>query len=122
MKVLLGVGGRPDSLTALSQVVERASTVGDELTVAVLDNPEADVDPDELTERVREELERVGADAEIRTVSGDPGSQLVQIAEAEGFDAIALGGGERTPMGKISVGSIAEFVVLNARTSVFLIR
>lgn len=122
MKVLLGVGGRPDSLTALSQVVERASAVGDELTVAVLDNPEADVDPDELTERVREELERVGADAEIRTVSGDPGSQLVQIAEAEDFDAIALGGGERTPMGKISVGSIAEFVVLNARTSVFLIR
>lgn len=122
MKVLLGVGGRPDSLTALSQVVERASTVGDALTVAVLDNPEADVDPTELTERVREELVRVGADAEIRTVSGDPGSQLVQIAESEDFDAIALGGGEQTPMGKISVGSIAEFVVLNARTSVFLIR
>lgn len=122
MKLLLGVGGSPDSLTALSQVVERASAVGDELTVAVLDNPESEVDIDELSDRVRAELDRVGADAEIRTVTGDPGSRLVEIAEAEGFDGIALGGGEQTPMGKISVGSIAEFVVLNARTSVFLIR
>ena len=122
MKVLLGVGGSPDSLTALSQVVERASAVGDELTVAVLDNPETDVDIDDITDRVRAELDRVGADADIRTVTGDPGSRLVQIAEAEDFEAIALGGGEQTPMGKISVGSIAEFVVLNARTSVFLIR
>jgi len=122
MKVLLGVGGSPDSLTALSQVVERASAVGDELTVAVLDNPETDVNIDDITDRVREELDRVGAEADIRTVSGDPGSRLVELAEAEGFDAIALGGGEQTPMGKISVGSIAEFVVLNARTSVFLIR
>lgn len=122
MKVLLGVGGSPDSLSALSQVVDRASAVGDALTVAVLDNPEADVAPADLEARVRDELARVGVEADVRTLSGDPGSALVELAEAEGFDTIALGGGEQTPMGKISVGPIAEFVVLNARTSVLLIR
>jgi nucleotide-binding universal stress UspA family protein len=64
----------------------------------------------------------VGVEATVRTVTGDPGSRLVEIAETEGFDVIALGGGEQTPMGKISVGSIAEFVILNARVSVLLVR
>lgn len=122
MKVLLGVGGAPDSLVALSRIVERAAGVGDELTVAVVENPASDVSPAELEERVRTELEAADVEAAIRRLSGDPGSRLVELAEEEGFDVIALGGGEQTPMGKISVGSIAEFVVLNARVSVFLVR
>ena len=122
MKVLLGVGGSPDSLVALSTIVERAAAVGDELTVAVVENPETEVSASELEGRVRDELEAVGVEASVRHLSGDPGSALVEIAEKEGFDVVALGGGEQTPMGKISVGSIAEFVVLNARVSVFLVR
>lgn len=122
MKVLLGVGGAPDSLVALSTIVERAAAVGDELTVAILSNPETDVATAELEERVRAELEKTGVGASIRQLSGDPGSRLVAVAEEEGFDVVALGGGEQTPMGKISVGSIAEFVVLNARVSVLLVR
>jgi len=122
MKVLLGVGGSPDSMSALSQVVDRAAAVGDELTVAILENPATDASKAELAARVRREVEKAGVDATIRTVSGDPGSRLVEIAETEDFDVVALGGGEQTPMGKISVGQIAEFVVLNARVSVFLVR
>ncbi len=122
MKVLFGIGGTEDSLRALSTVVERAQSAGDDLTVAIVDNPEATLDPDDVEERVREQLEGGGFDATIRRVSGDPGSRLVEIAEAEGFDAIALGGGEESPMGKIQLGHIAEFVVLNAPTSVLLFR
>lgn len=122
MKVLLGVGGSPDSLSALSQVVDRAASVGDELTVVILENPVTDASTAELAARVRRKVEKAGVDASIRTVSGDPGSRLVEIAETEGFDVVALGGGEQTPMGKISLGQIAEFVVLNARVSVFLVR
>ena len=122
MKVLLGVGGSPDSLSALSQIVERAASVGDELTVAIVENPATDASMADLEAQVGRELTDAGIEATIRTVTGDPGSKLVEIAETEGFDVIALGGGEQTPMGKISVGSIAEFVILNARTSVFLVR
>ena len=122
MKVLLGVGGSPDSLAALSRIVERAAAVGDELTVAILENPATDASKAELAERVKRELSKAEIDADVRTIDGDPGSGLVEIAEREDFDVIALGGGEQTPMGKISVGSIAEFVVLNSRVSVFLVR
>ena len=122
MKVLLGVGGSPDSLAALSRIVERAAAVGDELTVAIVDNPATDASKAELAARVKREVEKAGVDADVRAVSGDPGSRLVEIAESEGYDVIALGGGQQTPMGKISVGSIAEFVVLNSRVSVFLVR
>ena len=122
MKVLLGVGGSSDSLTALEATVERALAAGDELTVAVVENPRSDIDPDEVARRVREELSSVPLEADVRRVEGDAGSRLVEIAESEGFDQIALGGGQTSPMGKINVGSIAEFVLLNAPVSVHLIR
>ena len=122
MKVLLGVGGSPDSLAALSNIVERAASVGDELTVAIVENPASDVSMEALKSQVRAELSEADVDANVMVVTGDPGSGLVEIAETEGFDVVAIGGGEQTPMGKISVGSIAEFVILNARVSVFLVR
>ncbi|GAB7012186.1 universal stress protein [Halolamina salina] len=122
MKVLLGIGGSDDSIRALEHVVDRAAAVGDELTIAIVENPRSPRSRDTVAERAREELDSAGLDAEIRQVDGDPGSELVDIAEREGFDEIALGGGQTSPMGKINVGSIAEFVLLNAHTTVRLVR
>ena len=122
MKVLLGIGGSDDSVQALEQVVERAGRVGDDLTVAIVENPRSERSREEIEERVRAVLEAAGVDAPVRHLEGDPGSQLVDLAETEGFDEIALGGGETSPMGKINVGRIAEFVLLNTHTSVRLVR
>lgn len=122
MKVLLGIGGTDDSLEALRETVERARAAGDDLTVAVLENPESERSPETVVEAVRAELADAEVEAEVRRVSGDPGSRLVEISEDEGFDQIVLGGGERSPMGKIRVGHVAEFVILNARVSVKLVR
>lgn len=122
MKLLLGIGGTDDSLAALDQTVERAVAAGDDLTVAVLENPDSPRSPEEVVEHVEEQLAEADLDASIRRVEGDPGSRLVELAESEDFDGIVLGGGERSPMGKINLGSIAEFVILNATTSVTLVR
>jgi len=122
MKVLLGIGGSDDSIRALERVVDRAAAVGDELTIAIVENPRSPRSRDAVAERAREELDAAGIDAEIRQVDGDPGSELVDMAEREEFDEIALGGGQTSPMGKINVGSIAEFVLLNAHTTVKLVR
>ncbi|MBP1988258.1 universal stress protein [Halolamina salifodinae] len=122
MKVLLGIGGSDDSIRALEAVVARAAAVGDDLTIAIVENPRSPRSREEIAERAREELEGAGIDAPIRQVEGNPGSELVDIAERGAFDEIALGGGQTSPMGKINVGSIAEFVLLNARTTVRLIR
>ncbi|MFB6072532.1 MAG: universal stress protein [Halobacterium sp.] len=122
MKVLLGIGGTEDSLTALEHTVERAVDAGDELTVAVVENPESDRDPEELVGEARSALSDAGLPEDVRRLSGDPGSSLVELAESEDFEQIVLGGGERSPMGKIRLGHIAEFVLLNARVSVKLVR
>lgn len=123
MKLLLGVGGSELSYQALTETLERASETGDELTIAIFENEEVDANRDEVQERVQERVDASNFDPEIRQVTGaSPGSELVDIAESEGFDRIVLGGGDRSPLGKIQLGSIVEFVLLNAQTPVTLIR
>lgn len=122
MKVLLGIGGTDDSLDALERTVSRAVQADDELTVAILENPESPREPEEVEKYARDVLGDAGLDADVRQVTGDPGSELVRISEEEAFDQIALGGGERSPMGKIRLGHVAEFVLLNSHVSVTLVR
>lgn len=122
MKVLLGVGGSEDSIRAVEQTVSRAAAAGDELTIAVVENDDADPTREEVQARVEEILADAGVDAEIRHLEGDPGSRLVDTAEEEGFEQIVIGGGQTSPMGKINLGSIAEFVLLNSHVTVSLVR
>ncbi|MBP1921700.1 nucleotide-binding universal stress UspA family protein [Halorubrum alkaliphilum] len=122
MKVLCGVGGSDDSIRALDRAVDRAALADDDLTVAVVENPDSSTDTDDMVKRAEEAIAEAGIDAEVRRVEGDPGSRLVEIAEREAFDEVVLGGGTTSPMGKITIGPIAEFVLLNAKTSVTLVR
>ena len=122
MKALLGVGGSEDSLRALRKAVERAQEAGDDLTIAIVENPDASLSTSEVETRAREVLSEAGLEADIETLAGHPGSQLLELAERGSYDRIVLGGGETSPLGKVQLGSIAEFVLLNARTTVTLIR
>ncbi len=122
MKVLCGIGGSDDSFRALDRTVERATVAGDDLTIAVVENPDSDLSPATVVERAEAAVAEGEIDAEVRRVAGDPGSRLVELAERESFDEVVLGGGHTSPMGKITIGPIAEFVLLNAKTSVTLVR
>lgn len=122
MKLLLGIGGSDDSIRALERTVERVAETGDDLTVVILRNPATEVDPATVEERTQTVLDEADMAAAVRHLDGDPGSQLVDLAEREGFDRIVLGGGETSPMGKIKLGGIAEFVLLNSHVSVTLVR
>jgi len=122
MKVLLGIGGSDESQRALDETVARAAETDDELTIAIFEKPGVERDPDEIEATARERLDEAGVDATIRHLEGDPGSKLVQIAEADGYDQLVIGGGEVSPMGKIQLGSITEFVLLNAQVTVKLVR
>lgn len=122
MHVLLGVGGSDLSYLALEKTIERAMEAGDDLTVAIFASEEVDEDPEGVEAAVRERLEDAEFAAEVRHIEGDPGSQLVDLADREGFDSIVLGSGKRSTLGKIQLGSVAEFVLLNAHTPVTLVR
>jgi len=123
MHVLLGVGGSELSYRALDETIERAQEAGDEVTIAIFDNEAVDTDADEVQQRVEAALAEADFEASIKRIEeSSPGSRLIEIAEQEAFDRIVLGGGERSTLGKIQLGSIVEFVLLNAQTPVTLVR
>ncbi|RKD95871.1 universal stress protein [Halopiger aswanensis] len=122
MNVLLGLGGSDESVKALQQTIDRTQEAGDKLTVAVLDKPESKRSQDEMATEAEDHLEEAGLDAEIVRLEGDPGSALVDYAEQGEFDQLVIGGGTLSPMGKIQLGPITEFVLLNAPTTVKLVR
>lgn len=122
MNVLLGIGGSEDSFRALETALARVAEAGDTLTVAIVENPASAPTPADVESRVEAALADAGIEADIVRLEGHAGSRLTEYAEQGGYDRIVLGGGETSPLGKVQLGSIAEFVLLNATTSVTLIR
>lgn len=120
MHLLFGVGDADDGLPALEATVERARAAGDTLTVAVYSDETTA--PDDLAATVRDRLADLDFDATVVTVEGDAGGQLVDLADREDVDRIVLPGGERSPLGKIRLDRVAEFVLLNATQTVTLVR
>ncbi|ELY41771.1 universal stress protein [Natronorubrum tibetense] len=122
MNVLVGIVGSDESIKTLRRTVDRTHEVGDDLTVAVVDKPEAKRSQDAMAERAGELVAEAGVDADIVQLEGDPGSSLVDYAEQGEYDQLVIGGGTLSPMGKIQLGPITEFVLLNAPTTVKLVR
>jgi len=119
MRLIVGVDGSEDAMTALEAVTSRARETGDEVTVAVYTHNDSTA---AVQHTVREQLLAADFDASVMTLEDDPAGQLVDIAETEGYDRIVLSGGHRSPLGKIQLDSVLEFVLLNAHTTVTLIR
>ncbi|ELZ04154.1 MULTISPECIES: universal stress protein [Natrialba] len=122
MDVLVGLGGSDESIKTLRQTIDRTQAVGDDLTVAILEKPEAKRSQDEMYEQADTLLTEADIDAELVRLEGDPGSALVDYTEQGEFDQLVIGGGTLSPMGKIQLGPITEFVLLNSPTTVKLVR
>ncbi|OAQ52225.1 hypothetical protein HTG_11430 [Natrinema mahii] len=123
MNVLLGLGGSDESVKTLQRTIERTTDVGDDLTVVIVDKPESKRSQDEMYQQAREALDEAGLeDRPVEKLEGDPGSALVDYAEQGEYDQLVIGGGTLSPMGKIQLGPITEFVLLNAPTTVKLVR
>ncbi len=122
MHVLLGLEGSDESVKTLETTLERAEEAGDELVIGVVEKPEAARSTDEVVDLATTALEDAGIEADIHVLEGDPGSELVSLAEAEDVDQLVIGGGTRSPMGKVRLGPVTEFVLLNATMTVKLVR
>lgn len=120
MHLLLGVGDPDGGRETLEATVERARSAGDTLTVAAYSDGTVPVD--DVVGSVQDRLADLDFEATLRTIDGDPGGRLVDISETEDVDCIVLPGGERSTLGKIRLGSVAEFVLLNATVTVTLVR
>lgn len=122
MNVLVGLVGSDESIKTLRRTIDRTREAGDTLTVAVVEKPESKRSQEEMSQHASTLLSEADVDAEIVQLEGDPGSALVDYAEQGEFDQLVIGGGTLSPMGKIQLGPITEFVLLNAPTTVKLVR
>ena len=59
---------------------------------------------------------------EHRLLIGDPSSEIVRLAEAEGVDMIVMGTHGRTGLSRLIMGSVAEAVVRRASCAVYTVR
>ncbi|WP_136716773.1 universal stress protein [Halorientalis salina] len=122
MNVLLGIDGSDVSFEALDDTLARSTATDDDLTIAIVDRDEIDLRPDEIEATVRDHLTEADIDAQVRQLAGHPGSRLVEVADSEGFDRLVIPGGKRSALGKIKLDETIEFVLLNAETTVTLVR
>jgi nucleotide-binding universal stress UspA family protein len=121
MNVLLGFTDTEQSRLALEQTLERAAAAGDTVTVAVFTTGTVPLDEVETTARSR--LDQSDVETDLVTIdTAHPASRLVELAETGGYEQLVIGGGEASPMGKIELGSITEYVLLNAQVTVRLER
>lgn len=122
MRVLVGLNGGDQSIAVLERTIERAQQTDDELTVALFESPSGTETVPELREQAREVLADHDVEAELWEFDENPGSKLVEAAEAEGFDQLVITDGEPTPMGKIHLDSVSQFVLFNSQVTVKLVR
>jgi len=118
MRLIVGVDGSENALDGLESVVSRARQTGDEVDVAVY----SDADLAAAEAKVRDRLDDLDYDATVEPIDEEPGGRIVHLAETGGYDRIVLSGGQTSPLGKIQLDSVVEFVLLNAHTTVTLIR
>ncbi|RRJ32513.1 universal stress protein [Halocatena pleomorpha] len=121
MKLLVGIDRSDRTQAVLETALKRATAMGDEITVAIVETdngPPADL----LEAEVEEFFSECSIDVSIRSLTGHAGSELVELAEREDFDRVIIDGGRRSPLGKIQLTDVAEFVLLNATMTVTLVR
>lgn len=120
MKLIVAVDGTDEGMAALETAIERALAAGDDLTVATFTEGAREIEA--IEDHVRDLLAGNSIDADIERIDDDPATRLVELSEVGDYDQILLPGGHKSPLGKIKIGNTIEFVLLNARTTVTLVR
>ena len=59
--------------------------------------------------------QELGVAAQYLIWEGDPGSSVIEAADAEGADVIVVGSHDRGPIGRLLLGSVSSYVVDHAR-------
>ncbi len=90
------------------------------------DEVEVDVDMEKARELGKDALKELAEsfDLEVETIftEGDPGHEIVRVAEEQNADLIVLGTHGYSGWKRFTLGSVAEFVVRHAPCAVLTIR
>ncbi|MFB6233091.1 MAG: universal stress protein [Haloarculaceae archaeon] len=70
--------------------------------------------------RAKEYLEEAGVPVTLAESSGDPATEIIELADREDADLVCLAGRKRTPAGKAVFGSVTQEVILNTDRAVLV--
>jgi nucleotide-binding universal stress UspA family protein len=129
MKILVGYDGTDLAKKALKLAQEHAKAFGAEV-VHVLHSTVTDLPKrqQELEERDMEEVrnslgkEGVTCETHLLTREWDPAHTLVDFATEHDIDEIVIGVKKRSKVGKLIMGSTAQYVILEAPCPVVSVR
>ncbi|WP_247010149.1 universal stress protein [Halorientalis litorea] len=69
---------------------------------------------------VRDRLEDAGIPTSLRREHGDPGEEILAVADDLDVDAIVVQGRKRSPVGKALFGSVTQGILLDSTRPVFV--
>ena len=137
-KILVATDGSEHGYRAAKVALELGKMSGGKVTVIYVadTNRTSHLPDDMLLFSIRELLLKEGKEAlkQVETLAkdmgvafaglvaeGNPGSEIISYAEAEGMDIIILGAVGRTGLDKFLLGSVAEKVVRSSKIPVLTI-
>ncbi len=130
MKILVGIDGSNTSREALQAAIKNARAFSGEL-MAVTSMATGTTEENEEIRAAKETLEEVKAVVENAGVAcathllirgNSAGEDIVEFAEVNGVDLIVVGVKRRSRVGKILMGSSAQFVIMKAGCPVLTVK
>lgn len=125
-KILVPLDGSETSLKALLLAVDLAAHYGSR-TVVVYAKPKGLQEKDDPITKAKERLRNIPININYKYIEYDPvneSPQMVLLREIieEGYDLIILGARGKSLLSEVNVGGVALSLIVNAPTSVFIVR
>ena len=127
MKILVGYDGSSPSQKALQLAEEHARVFGGEVDIITSMNEKSSVEQEMKAE---DDLEKAKAAFNRKGIKCDthllirglsPGEDIVEFAKSNKVDEIVIGAKKRSRVGKLLLGSTAQYVILESPTPVVTI-
>jgi len=130
MKILVGIDGSNTSKEALKVAIESAGAFSGELLVVTSKATGTAEETDEirkaekLLEEAKAEAERAGVACRTHLLirGNSAGEDIVAFADENAIDLIVVGVKRRSRVGKILMGSSAQYVILKAGCPVLTVK
>ena len=131
MNIMVGYDGSNLAKDALKLAQNHAKSFGSKIKVVKsvtrkhpLDHSIIQAAEEELEREIRNQLNGNKANYETRLVvsSRSTGKNIIWVAELAKIDEIIIGAGKRSKVGKLLLGSTAQYVILNAPCPVITIK
>ncbi len=116
--IVVGYSAKPEGTAALDKAVESAKLLGHQLVVVhTLESP------DEVTQ-LAQTLSQTGIEHQVRAAPDphDPAEEVLATAERTDAAFIVIGLRQRSPVGKLLLGSNAQRVLLDAACPVLAVK